>query len=170
MNQLLRFLEYAALWVDRVCRAVCCLLVVGIVGATFAQIICRKVFSSPLSWAEEFTRLLFVWLSCLGSVLAIRLKNQIQFDFLVSSLLSARMQNLVRILIDLFIAAFFIFLTPPTLALVRSMNSIPSAALSWPSGLSHLGYLTGCLFMVVAFLGDCAQAVRELLALGGAGQ
>ena len=95
-------------------------------------------------------------------------KRQIQFDFLVSRLMSPRLQNIVRILTNIVIVLFFFLLLPPTMRLVQSMNTIPSAALSWPSGLPHLGYLAGLCAMIVAFLGDCMEAASELTRKGGA--
>ncbi len=168
MNKIVNALMRTAHFVNRICRVVCCILLILIVGATFLQIICRKIFSSPLSWTEEFTRLLFVWLNCLGCAIAIQMKNQIQFDFLVSRLMSPRLQNIVRILTNIVIVLFFFLLLPPTMRLVQSMNTIPSAALSWPSGLPHLGYLAGLCAMIVAFLGDCMEAASELTRKGGA--
>lgn len=147
---------------DLIWRAACILMIILIVGVTFTQIISRKLLGSPLSWTEEFTKLLFVWVNCIGSAVAIRSKSHIQFDFLLTKTMQPREQNMVRIITNMVIIGFFIALIGPTAQLVKSMNTIPSAALSWPSGIPHLGYLIGMLAMIFAFLGDCVEAVGEI--------
>jgi TRAP-type C4-dicarboxylate transport system permease small subunit len=42
------------------------------VTAVFAQIICRYVFKTPLSWSEELARYLFMWTTFLGASVGLR--------------------------------------------------------------------------------------------------
>jgi TRAP-type C4-dicarboxylate transport system permease small subunit len=146
---------------DCVWRGACALIIVSIIVVTFAQIVSRKFFNTPFSWTEEFTKLLFVWVNCLGSAVAVRMRSHIQFDFLLTQIMSPAAQNAVRTLTNLLIMGFFLVLLKPTLQLVASMNTIPMAALGWPLGLPHLGYLVGMVAMIFAFLGDCLEAVAE---------
>lgn len=44
------------------------------------QVIARYVFNSPLTWAEQVARYLFVWMVMLGTPLALRMKVHIAFD------------------------------------------------------------------------------------------
>lgn len=52
--------------VDRVCAALCVLMIGAMVLMTGAQIICRVLFTA-LSWSEEVARYLLVWSTFMGA-------------------------------------------------------------------------------------------------------
>jgi TRAP-type C4-dicarboxylate transport system permease small subunit len=60
-----------------------------LLGST--QILLRNVFSSSLSWGDEFVRLLVLWLALLGAIAASRDGQQIRID-LLSRIVPARLQ------------------------------------------------------------------------------
>jgi len=51
---------------------VCATLLAVMVATMLLQVFCRYVLNASLSWSEELTRLLFVWLTFLGFGLAVR--------------------------------------------------------------------------------------------------
>jgi len=51
-----------------------------------AQVICRYVLRSPLSWTEQTSRYLFIWMIMLGAPITFYRKNPMSFDLLVQSL------------------------------------------------------------------------------------
>jgi len=57
-----------------------------IVTIMFIQVVFRYLLNNSLSWSEEITRYLFVWLVFLGSALCIRDRLHIGVDFLHSKL------------------------------------------------------------------------------------
>jgi len=50
------------------------------------QVILRKFFSAPLPWAEEASRILFVWMVFIGAALATYARRHIVVDFFVGYL------------------------------------------------------------------------------------
>lgn len=50
----------------------CGLLMTAIAGIVFLQVITRYLLTYPLDWPEELARILFVWVTLLGAVLALR--------------------------------------------------------------------------------------------------
>jgi TRAP-type C4-dicarboxylate transport system permease small subunit len=73
-----------ARWFDRTIEG-------GVVGAflvfvalTFGQVVLRYVFGRPLTWSEEVSRYLFVWVVFVGAGVAARHRGHIALDFLVS--------------------------------------------------------------------------------------
>lgn len=67
------------------------------------QIVMREVFGTGLGWADEFVRLMVLWLALVGSIAACRDNRHIRIDAL-SHLLPDRVINMVRVLVDLFAA------------------------------------------------------------------
>ena len=56
------------------------LLLVAILLIAGAQVFGRYLFSAPLPWAEELTRILLVWLVFLGAADAIRTRTHIRLE------------------------------------------------------------------------------------------
>jgi TRAP-type C4-dicarboxylate transport system permease small subunit len=56
------------------------LLVMSLV--LIAQVVMRYVFRSPFVWSEELARYLLIWLSMMGTSLAVRESRHISVDFL----------------------------------------------------------------------------------------
>jgi TRAP-type C4-dicarboxylate transport system permease small subunit len=69
-------LRHGALMVDRAigtcCEAVGAALVLAEVVILFAGVVSRYVFDSPIFWTDELANFLFLWLSMLGTVVALR--------------------------------------------------------------------------------------------------
>jgi TRAP-type C4-dicarboxylate transport system permease small subunit len=62
------------------------MLVLGMTVVVFISVFYRYVLNQPLSWSEEITRLMIVWLSFVGAYVAMRENKHIGFDLLVAKL------------------------------------------------------------------------------------
>lgn len=62
------------------------ILVLGMTVVVFISVFFRYVLNYPLSWSEEITRLMIVWLSFLGAYVAMRENKHIGFDVIVTKL------------------------------------------------------------------------------------
>ncbi len=67
------------------------------------QIVMRQVFGASFAWADEFVRLMVLWLALVGSIAACRENRHIRIDAL-SHVLPDLAVKLVRILVDVFAA------------------------------------------------------------------
>ncbi|MCH7830706.1 MAG: TRAP transporter small permease [Proteobacteria bacterium] len=67
------------------------------------QIVMREVFGTGFGWADEFVRLMVLWLALVGSVAACRDNRHIRIDAL-SHVLPDIVVQVVRVLVDLFAA------------------------------------------------------------------
>ena len=54
--------------------------------ATFANVVSRYVFNSPIQWAEEFARYAFIWVVFAGAVVCTKRKRHIAIDGLLTAL------------------------------------------------------------------------------------
>ncbi len=61
-------------------------LVIGMSLVVLIQVLFRYVFVSPLSWPEETTRLMLVWLSFLGGYVALRENQHMSFMLLIKKI------------------------------------------------------------------------------------
>ena len=66
---------------------------------TFANVIARYFFNSPIQWAEELARYSFIWVVFMGAVVCTKRKRHIAIDILLHTL-PARSTAWVRLLVD----------------------------------------------------------------------
>lgn len=67
---------------------------------TFANVVARYFFNSPIQWAEELARYSFIWVVFAGAVVCTKRKRHITIDILAQTL-PARVSAWVRLLADL---------------------------------------------------------------------
>jgi TRAP-type transport system small permease protein len=77
--------------VERVVQLLMALALAIMVVLVFGNVVLRYVFHSGIAWAEEISRLMFVWLIFLGAILALR-----QHAHLGVELLQARLPASMR--------------------------------------------------------------------------
>lgn len=75
--------------IDRLCRLFAVLMVAclaGMVAMVFGNVVLRYGFNSGITVSEELSRWLFVWMTFLGAVVAVRNRAHLGTDTLVSRL------------------------------------------------------------------------------------
>ena len=75
--------------IDTVCRAVTALMAVALmimVALVFGNVVLRYGFNSSITQSEEISRWLFVWITFMGAVVALREHTHLGTDALVSRL------------------------------------------------------------------------------------
>lgn len=152
--------------VDSIVESICILLITCLLGVTFVQIIARYVFNSPLSWSEELARLMFIWLSLLGSSVALRKNLHVSFS-LVTLVLPVRAEYGIRVFTNALIAATLIIILPPSFRFSLFMNTIPSAGLEWPMGIFYVSVSVASVLMILNLVTQMVVDVRYLLGKEG---
>jgi tripartite ATP-independent transporter DctM subunit len=88
------------------------LLTVVMVAVVFLQVTNRYVFNNPLSWTEEVARFIFVWITFMGALLALKTKAHIGVNsFMVrfSSETRAMVENMTIFFIIFYLFYLIIF-------------------------------------------------------------
>jgi TRAP-type C4-dicarboxylate transport system permease small subunit len=119
------------LWIMRASGIVAGVCLALIVGVTTTQVICRYVFASPLRWPEEFSRVMFIWMTYGGCLLLPHLRQHIAIEF-VYDLLPGRWRYLLDLFIDALGVVFFAFLTFSAFVVAEAMAGLLLPALRWP--------------------------------------
>lgn len=98
------------------------------------QIIMRRVFKSPLTWAYEVTVIGFIWTVILGACYAQRYRTHVKFT-LIYDMLNKEKAAIIRALGNIIIVVAFILLIVPSYKYVTFMNfqstSVFKIKLSW---------------------------------------
>jgi TRAP-type C4-dicarboxylate transport system permease small subunit len=101
------------------------------------QVITRYVFNEPLSWTEEVSRHLFVWMVFFGASGAIRERSHVAIELLVTRL-PRKVQLYTALLCNVMVLFFLGNLLYWGAKAVDRMWSLPTATLELPVGLVYL--------------------------------
>lgn len=121
----------------------------AILSLTFFQVVLRYLFNSPMTWIEEISRYLFVWIVFLGSALAFRTGVHIKVDVLEG--LAGRFGNALMFLrVAISTAALVLLLWSGSLVAWRN-RATPSYTLpDFPAVLFYGAVPVACVLMLVA--------------------
>jgi len=138
----------------------------GFVVITFAQVVFRYVIGYSLYWSEELARYLFVWVSFLGSVVALERGVHIGMDVVVAKLPRGP-RRYVEVFSDISVAAFLVFLTVQGLKMAMRNMIQKSPALQVSMGVVSLAIPVGAALMGIYVI---ARLVSRLSRPGRANQ
>ena len=79
------------------------LLLTAMIVLAVGQIVLREFFDTGIIWADEFIKLLVLWIAMLGSIAASRDDRHLRIDVL-SHLLSEKMLSVTRLVVETFAA------------------------------------------------------------------
>jgi C4-dicarboxylate transporter DctQ subunit len=116
----------------------------------FVNVVLRYWFLSPISWAEELTLYIMVWIVFVGSSVAIRTRGHIAIDLLPLVLSSAgrhRLAILIAVITLVFLAVFFFYSGQHTLR-VHSIGQV-TPVMQAPMWLAYLAMPAGSALMMV---------------------
>jgi len=85
-----------------ICKYLIILIMAAIAVILIASVVFRYGLNNALSWAEESSKYLMVWLTFLGTPIALRHFGHINIDFLISWL-PVRLEQLMYLLVSLVI-------------------------------------------------------------------
>lgn len=129
------------------------------------QVFFRFVMNNSLSWSEEAARYLQVWITFVGSSIALRRGAHIGVDFL-TSFFKGRVKWISNLFIDGVVAVFCVFVIRGGIKIVLQQMKYgqTSAALGLPMWVIYLAVPVGCGLMLiedVVKLGKEARGYRE---------
>ncbi|NIN00655.1 MAG: TRAP transporter small permease subunit [candidate division Zixibacteria bacterium] len=128
---------------------------------SFLQVFFRYVLNKPLFASEEIARLFAVWLTFLGSSLAIRHREHISVDILYVRV-SSKVRRGFNLLSDLFLLMFHVFLVVEGTRLSYIFRGFESHALRFSMSF-FFSALPITAFFILIFLFQCIREdIREL--------
>lgn len=100
------------------------LLILSISFLVFLQVVLRKVFNSPLIWPEELIRIFLIWVTFVGSYVAIKHKSHLTLSFLINKLNTANKRR-VEIFIHFFVLIFLTIIIIYGISFINLVGAIP---------------------------------------------
>jgi len=128
---------------------------------TFANVVARYLFSSPIQWAEEFSRYAFIWVVFLGAVVCTKQKRHIGIDSLVK-VLPSHIQPWVNLAADLFTLGIMAIIVWYGWILTRGATQI-TATLKLPQYVIYMVVPASGALGFLYSLSDFRRHLREAL-------
>ena len=148
--------------VNRIEDGLILVLVGVIVSSVFLQVFCRYVLQAPLSWTEELARSCLIWLTFVGSSLAIRAKGHFALEILVSRL-SGKMRVLWNLVLLVIMAVFLGVMVYTGVSMLPLLSLQVSASLEIPMSYIYLAIPIGSAFMLFHIFLLILERVAESL-------
>jgi len=142
--------------VDGLCTVGC----MAIVVIAFAGVVCRYVLNDSLTWGDELTRYIFIWIVFLGASIAARRRAHIAVD-LFAGRLSRLGEQLLNAVERLATIAFALLVGVPGWSFVVIGMSNQSPALEIPMGLVYAAPVVGCALIVLFELRPAETPARR---------
>ncbi len=129
-------------------------------GIVFVQVIMRYVFGHSLSWSEELTRYMFVWIIYLGVNLGIRGNNQIKID-IMDLALHGKARKVLHLIQHLISIAACVAAAWGSYYLIKIGFLAKSPTLHWPMWIIYIVFPIGFALDIIALLRKIAEIFRS---------
>lgn len=147
-------------WIDRGIAVLMAVCLGGMTVIIFAQVVFRYILKSPLSWSEELSRYLFVWVSFIGSVVAARRGQHIGVELLVNRF-PTQIQKVIRCLAHFVTAGFFAVILYSIILMWPKLMAQTTSALKLPMGYPYLGLAIGCALLTLSYLTEAILTLAK---------
>lgn len=118
------------------------------VAAIFLQVIMRYVFNDANAWSEELARYTFVWLTLLGSSVAVRKCTHMRVDYFIN-MMPKKLVTLLNIITNAALIVFFLVIIKYGFDLVVITFKQKSAGLGIPMAFPYLALPVGSILMLM---------------------
>ncbi len=120
----------------------------AVIIVVMLQILFRFVIQKPLSWSEELSRYLFIWLVYIGGYVCTRSNSHLGLTFFVDSM-PKKMGKIMSIISNGAVFIYQIIVISFGFQLVSRVMRQPSAVLRVPMGFIYLAIPLGMLLMFI---------------------
>lgn len=129
--------------------------------STFANVVARYVFNSPIQWAEEFSRYAFIWVVFMGAAVCTKRNRHIAIDSLLQ-ILPAPMQRVFHLLVDVCILGLMVVIVYYG-GILTSAATQTTATLKVPQYVVYLVVPASAALIFLHTLGDFQRHLRSVL-------
>jgi TRAP-type C4-dicarboxylate transport system permease small subunit len=141
--------------------------VIGIIlfiifALVLVQVIMRFVFGNPLTWSEELSRYLLIWLTFLGGTVVTRQRSHLEVGANLTAKLSLRGQHIANLVITLLIFFVLCVLLKEGISLAKATMSYDAVSIPIPMGFVWLALPVNAALMIRYLLGDTLQLIKAI--------
>ncbi len=108
------------------------ILLAAMIVVVALQVFCRYLLNNPLSWPEELSSFLLIWLTYLIADVLLKRQGHVQIDFFTGKL-PEKTQHVISIVVNIYILVFLGFLIVNSIQIeMLQIHHVVGAALKIP--------------------------------------
>ncbi len=123
-------------------------LISAVVIVVLLQILFRFVIQKPLSWSEELSRYLFIWIVYIGSYLCTKSNSHLGITYFVD-ILPTKIAKVVRTIANICLVIYMVVVIYFGFSLSFRVMGQPSAVLRVPMGIVYMAIPLGMTVMLM---------------------
>ena len=129
----------------------------------FAQIVMRYVFSNSLSWSEELSRYLFLWITWVGSSYGVKKKSHVAITVLEKKMPGAG-KVVLTVIISLIWLCFALFLSIKGFELFNKIAEmdVRSPSMQMPMKFAYASVPVGATLMTLRLIQNFIEYFRKV--------
>ena len=133
----------------------------------FLQVVFRYVFNSPIEWSEETARILFVWITLLGTYLGVKSKSHISIESFVNYFFSAETRAVISRVLSFFLLYYFLYLFVVGISMVERTYENLTPVMLLPFSYIYVAIPIAAGLVVIYLVGQLLQHERAKVVLAG---
>jgi C4-dicarboxylate transporter, DctM subunit len=137
------------------------------VVVVFMQVVYRYVFASPLTWSEEMARFIFVWITLLGTFLALKSKNHISIETFLHRFFSPGAQGFVSAVTNFFLIYYFSYLMGMGIVMVQKTSEDLTPVMLIPFSFIYVAIPISAVMIVIYLLRQILKLEWKKIVLSG---
>jgi TRAP-type C4-dicarboxylate transport system permease small subunit len=150
---------------DKILKYIIITFSISMVLIIFAQVVTRYVLRVPLSWSEELSRYLFIWVIFLGTAVAVGNKSHIIIDFIIRYL-PVRFKVLGDLIVNIIVAVYLAIIIYSSFKLLPIVSGSLTSALQVSyayvyAALPISGVIT-IIYLVDNIINDVSKLRKEV--------
>lgn len=145
---------------DRCINWFLAVLMAGMVVIVSAQVWYRFVLNDPLSWSEEASRYLFVWISFMGAAAGVRYQVHLGID-LMEKILPAGSYRFAVIIVNLIIQVFLLMIIYWGFKILGIIQFQESPSMHISMRYPYMAVPVGSIFMLINSLRITVAAIQN---------
>jgi len=145
---------------DRCINWFLAMLMAGMVAIVSAQVWYRFILNDPLSWSEEASRYLFVWISFMGAAAGVRYQVHLGID-LMEKILPAGSYRMVVIIVNLIIQVFLLMIIYWGFKILGVIQFQESPSMHISMRYPYMAVPVGSIFMLINSLRITVAAIQN---------
>ncbi len=103
-----------------------CVILLAMAGVVTLQVFFRYVLGDPLTWTEELSRFLFVWLIAFAAGYSVSTREHIKVELIVD-LLPKKVQKILDVIMSILPLGVFVYLIPTCVQFMIQQNRLVEA-------------------------------------------
>ena len=125
-----------------------------------AGVVSRYIFDFSIAWGQELAETLIVWITFIGSAVAMLRAEHMAINILYNKLSGKSAAKIFVLIADLAVFCFLCVAAYSGIQLVQRTWEMKTVTMEIPAGVLYLAFPAGCILMLIVNLRDIVMHLK----------